>query len=106
MLLIHILDISKKINLYIKNYFVIFFVLFETLYFFRSSNLKDWVIEKSKGNIQESDIHTLTIQEMHKGGSDAVFNKLLSILPNQVLIVDTVDQNDLNIFVSGLLKVF
>lgn len=72
----------------------------------RSSNLKDWVIEKSKGKIQENDIHTLTISEMREGGPNLVANKLLQLRSNQVLIVDTIDQNDLNIFVSGLLEVF
>lgn len=42
---------------------------------------------------------------MREGGPDTVSKKLQLLRPNQVLIIDTVDQNDLTTFVSGLLQV-
>jgi hypothetical protein len=71
----------------------------------RSSNLKQWVIEKTKGRIKEEQIHPLTLTDLRHGGPNLVSSRLSSLSPGDVMIVDTIEQMDLNVFVAGLLKV-
>jgi hypothetical protein len=71
----------------------------------RSSNLREWVLEKSNGRIKEQKIHSITLTDLREGGPDIVSSKLRNMSPGDVMIVDTIEQMDLNVFVSGLLQV-
>jgi hypothetical protein len=62
-------------------------------------------MEKTNGRVKEDQIHPLTLTDLRCGGPDLVSSRLSSLPPGDVMIVDTIEQMDLNVFVSGLLKV-
>eukprot|EP00602_Paraphysomonas_sp_CaronLab_P010119 CAMPEP_0185029606 /NCGR_PEP_ID=MMETSP1103-20130426/16007_1 /TAXON_ID=36769 /ORGANISM="Paraphysomonas bandaiensis, Strain Caron Lab Isolate" /LENGTH=796 /DNA_ID=CAMNT_0027564415 /DNA_START=137 /DNA_END=2527 /DNA_ORIENTATION=+ len=71
---------------------------------YSSSDLREWVVEKSKGRIDSSRVHLLPLEEIRIGGAYRVQEVLYKLKPGHVLVVDVVDQDDLAVFVTGLLQ--
>lgn len=71
---------------------------------YRSSNLRDWVEEKTKERIARKDVFSISIDDIRVGGVERVKQKLLEIPPNGVGIVNAVSYSDMEVFVMGLLK--
>ena len=63
------------------------------------------MVEKSKGRIDSSRVHLLPLEEIRIGGAYRVQEVLYKLKPGHVLVVDVVDQDDLAVFVTGLLQV-
>ncbi|KAJ4858037.1 putative nucleotide-binding of sugar-metabolising enzyme domain-containing protein [Trichoderma breve] len=70
---------------------------------YRNSNLKDYVLEKSGGQIATSAIFSISLQDLRLSGVSGVTQKLLSMPPRSVVIVNAVADADMGIFVQGLL---
>lgn len=71
---------------------------------FKSSNLIDWVVEKSTGSISRNNIFSIALNDIRNGGSSLVTEKLESLPVGSVVVVNVVHQHDLNTFVLGLLQ--
>lgn len=71
---------------------------------YKSSNLRDWVVEKSKGSIPADVVKSLTIDTIRKGGADAVKDELMSFPRGSVVIVNAAATEDIDAVVLGLLK--
>ncbi len=71
---------------------------------YRSSNLKEWVIEKSGGAIRAEQIFSVSIDDLRLGGPDAVTRRLFSLPTGSVVIVNAASYRDLEVFVLGLLR--
>lgn len=71
---------------------------------FKSSNLKEWIIEKTKGAIQAKDITSISIETLRQKGPGEVFNVLSKINPGSAVIVNAASYRDLEVFTMGLLK--
>ena len=70
---------------------------------YKSSNLRDYVVEKSKGSITSEQVQSISIDDLRNGGPEAVAKKLLSFAPGCVVVVNAAVDSDMETFVQGLL---
>ncbi len=70
---------------------------------YRSSDLRQWVEEKSDGQIRASDVASVAIELIRSGGPKAVTHYLVGLRPRQVCVVNAASYHDLEVFVMGLL---
>ena len=70
---------------------------------YRNSNLVEYVVEKSKGSISAEEVRSITLNEIRNGGSSAVAQKLMNLKKGRVVIVNAVADEDMEVFVQGLL---
>ncbi|WP_307864271.1 four-carbon acid sugar kinase family protein [Agrococcus sp. TF02-05] len=61
---------------------------------YRSSDLRDWVAEKTEGRIARDEVAALTI-DVIRAGTDAVASFLRGLAPGTVVAVDVVDEHDM-----------
>lgn len=72
---------------------------------YRNSNLKDWVVEKSRGSITRDRVLSLPIETIRQpDGADAVKQRLLDAPKGSILIVNAAATEDIDVVVLGLLK--
>ncbi|MGB1253812.1 MAG: four-carbon acid sugar kinase family protein [Candidatus Promineifilaceae bacterium] len=71
---------------------------------YRASNLRDWVVEKSRGRISAESITSISLTTIRQGGVERVFEQLQQVADGQVVIVNAVTMCDLEIFTLGLLQ--
>lgn len=72
---------------------------------FASSNLKEWVEEKSGGKIAAATVSSVTIDDIRVGGPDRVAKVLAEVQPGSACIVNAASYGDMEVFVAALLKV-
>lgn len=70
---------------------------------YRSSNLKEWVAEKSGGRISAAQVASIRLDTIRQGGSAAVQQELMSLQNAQVCVVNAASYRDMEVFVAGLL---
>ena len=70
---------------------------------YRSSDLREWVEEKSGGRIRAGDVAAITLDEI-RAGADAVAAKLLPLTGGRCVVVDIIEESDLRSLALGLLK--
>lgn len=70
---------------------------------YSNSNLAKYVEEKSKGRISASDVGSISLDDIRRGGPSAVTKRLLE-LDKKVIIVNAVVDEDMEIFILGLLE--
>ncbi|RHZ59850.1 hypothetical protein CDV55_106099 [Aspergillus turcosus] len=70
---------------------------------YKSSNLRDYVMEKAPGRFAPEQLHSITIEDIRLGGPDAVYEKLMSFPKEGVVIVNAAAESDMHVFVAGLL---
>ncbi|MCR8669730.1 four-carbon acid sugar kinase family protein [Agrococcus sp. HG114] len=61
---------------------------------YRSSDLRDWVAEKSGGRVAPADVAALTIDAI-RSGTDAVVEFLRALPTGTTVVVDAVDEHDM-----------
>jgi uncharacterized protein YgbK (DUF1537 family) len=71
---------------------------------FRSSNLKEWVEEKTNGRITAGQVHSTSLEEIRIGGPVAVQKHLLELPKGSICIVNAVSTRDLEVFTLGVLS--
>lgn len=67
------------------------------------SNLKEWVEEKTKGNVKATQVISFSLEDIRLGGPQEVYNKLVMCHPGQICIVNAASYKDLEVFVMGVL---
>jgi uncharacterized protein YgbK (DUF1537 family) len=70
---------------------------------YRSSDLRDWVEEKTGGRISRDEVATITLTDIRVGGSDRVGEILAGLSRGQPVVVDTVEDADQQVVVLALL---
>jgi uncharacterized protein YgbK (DUF1537 family) len=70
---------------------------------YKSSNLRDYVMEKAPGRFFPEQLHSVTIEDIRIGGPQAVYEKLMSFPKEGVIIVNAAAESDMHVFVAGLL---
>lgn len=70
---------------------------------YKSSSLRDYVLEKAPGRFSDDQLCSVTIEEIRKGGPDAVCEKLMSAPKGGVVIANAAAESDMHVFVAGLL---
>jgi uncharacterized protein YgbK (DUF1537 family) len=71
---------------------------------YRSSNLREYVEEKTAGQVKAAEVASATLDDLRRGGPAAVTRKLLSLSGNSVGIVNAAAPRDLEVFVAGLME--
>ena len=71
---------------------------------FHSSNLVDWVMEKSKGTTSRDMIVSISLEDIRRGVPAEIADKLEALQHGSVVVVNAVHQHDLNAFVLGLME--
>ena len=69
-----------------------------------SSDLTEYVQEKSKGKIKAKNVVSITIKDIRKFGPSKVKEKLQLLSKNKVCIVNAFSQRDLDVFVAGFFE--
>jgi len=70
---------------------------------FHSSNLRDWVEEKTGGRIPSSSVYSISLDEIRLDGFKKVQQRLLELPKGSVCIVNAVSRRDLEVLTLGLL---
>jgi uncharacterized protein YgbK (DUF1537 family) len=78
---------------------------------YRSSNLRQWVEEKTQGRTLAAEVASITLDDLRRGaplglpplGAATVIEKLLALQNGAVCIVNAASMRDLQVFVLGLL---
>jgi uncharacterized protein YgbK (DUF1537 family) len=71
---------------------------------YRSSNLRKWVSEKYKGEIQPEQVLSISIHDLRTGGPPLVAQCLKGMQGGQVCVVNAASYRDVEVLVAGLLE--
>ncbi|MDT0348528.1 four-carbon acid sugar kinase family protein [Pseudonocardia charpentierae] len=71
---------------------------------FTASDLREFVAEKSRGTIAPGQVHSLTLDDIRRGGSQRVAEILAGVTDGAFVVVNAVDYADLDVVVLGLLE--
>lgn len=71
---------------------------------YRSSNLREWVSEKTGGRIPANAVRSLSIHDARRGGPDALLETILAGEPGSVTIVNAATRSDLDAATVALLR--
>ena len=70
---------------------------------YTSSNLRDFIAEKSRGTITSDEVHSISLDDIRLGGPDRVAEILGGVTGGAFVVVNATDYADLEIVVLGLL---
>ncbi|KAF4459628.1 putative oxidoreductase ygbj [Fusarium albosuccineum] len=73
---------------------------------YKSSNLRDYVVEKTKGSIPKERITSISLETIRKGGVESVLKQLLEDVKGQrpVIVINAAADEDVDVVVAALLK--
>lgn len=71
---------------------------------YKNSYLPSWVEEKSKGFWKKEDIFSISIEDIRGGGSNRIKELLFKINSGKLVVVDSLCDEDLEVFVLGLIE--
>lgn len=75
----------------------------DSVFGYRSSNLRDWVEEKTGGHTSSEDVASISIEDLRMGGPARVKERLLRLQRSKVGVVNAAGYRDVEVFVKGLL---
>ncbi len=70
---------------------------------YASSNLTEWVEEKTRGRFSAGDVPRVTLADIRQGGPGHVEDQLRAVQDGMPIVVNAVEYADLEVFVLGLL---
>jgi len=76
----------------------------DLIFGYNSSNLKEWIEEKTFGAINSREVISIDIETIRTKGIEAIVDILMTVENFQKVIVNAIDDSDLEIFVEGLIK--
>jgi len=75
----------------------------DSVFGYRSSNLCEWVEEKTGGRIRSKDVLPISIEEIRLGGPEEITERLMILKGSRVCVVNAAGYRDVEVFVKGLL---
>lgn len=75
----------------------------DAVFGYRSSDLHDWVEEKTAGRVKAATVASVSLDDIRQGGPTRVTERLLSLASGSVCIVNAASRRDLEVFTQGLL---
>jgi uncharacterized protein YgbK (DUF1537 family) len=75
----------------------------DSVFGYQSSNLCQWVEEKTGGKISAADVSAGSIKDLREGGPERVATILDQLQSGSICVVDAVSYRDLEVFILGLL---
>ncbi|MGQ9792426.1 MAG: four-carbon acid sugar kinase family protein [Anaerolineae bacterium] len=76
----------------------------DVVFGYRASNLREWVEEKTRGDVRASDVVSISIEDLRLGGPDRVVERLAALRNGNICVVNAASIRDLQVFVLGLLR--
>ena len=70
---------------------------------YMASNLRDWVAEKTNGQMAAQDVASVSISMLRSGGPEAVTDLLMTLDASRCCVVNAASYRDLEVFVQGWL---
>lgn len=70
---------------------------------FNHSNLRDWVQEKTGGQVVRSAVHSISLTDLRRGGPDRVAAVLAGVPAGGVCVGNAVSMRDVEVLVAGLI---
>ncbi|KAF2112216.1 hypothetical protein BDV96DRAFT_581370 [Lophiotrema nucula] len=71
---------------------------------YKSSDLRDWVVEKSKGKIERNRVQGLSLQDIRSGGPDKIGGILSNVERGTIIIVNSAAEEDMDVVILGILQ--
>jgi len=71
---------------------------------YRHSNLREWVAEKSGGQVPADSVVSVGLQDIREGGPGAVADTLTGVEGGRVIVVNAATYRDMDAFVWGLMQ--
>ena len=71
---------------------------------YSSSNLKEYIEEKSNGSIKKEDVWSISLDDLRSFNIDKIYGLLLKAENNQKIIVNAIDEKDVKLFCIALYK--
>ena len=71
---------------------------------YESSNLCDWIEEKSRGRVSSEEVISVSIDEIRIGGPDVVEEKLRQMNRSDMCIINSADMRDLDVVALAILR--
>ncbi|XP_075514401.1 uncharacterized protein LOC142549368 [Primulina tabacum] len=71
---------------------------------YKSSNLREWVEEKTGGRIPADSVASISIQLLRKGGPEAVCEYICSLKKGSTCIVNAASDRDMAVFAAGMIQ--
>lgn len=72
---------------------------------YRSSDLRDWVAEKTGGRVPANQVLAITLADLRDGGPDRVAELLSTVRDQQPVVVDAACDDDIRVLALALLRV-
>ena len=75
---------------------------------FKSSDLKQWVNEKTNGNYPIEKVISITLDDIRRGGPMAIWQKLRHVIAsgsNSIIVVNAISERDLDVVVLGMMLI-
>ena len=70
---------------------------------YRSSNLRQWVEEKTGGRVPSKAVVSISIEDIRRGGPEQVTRRLADLTREDICVVNAASYCDLEVFTQGLL---
>jgi len=77
----------------------------DSVFGYRSSNLRDWVEEKTRGRISSEDVLSISIEDVRMGGPAGITERLSRLQGSKICVVNAAGYRDVEVFVKGLLDI-
>lgn len=71
---------------------------------YQSSNLRDWVVEKTGGKVARERVVSLGLKDIREGGPDRIVELVESFEKGLIIVVNAAAEEDMDVVVLGLLK--
>ncbi len=71
---------------------------------YASSDLKEWVEEKSKGAFKKEEVISISLEELRSLDYDTIMSKLMEVKDFGKVIVNAVSYEDIKVFVTSLIR--
>ena len=71
---------------------------------YKSSNLREWVAEKSPGSISLDRVTSISLQTIRTGGPDAVKKQMLGLEKGSVVVINAASEEDMDAVILGILE--
>lgn len=71
---------------------------------YKSSNLREWVEEKTRGRVPAGSVSSVSIQLLRNGGPTAVCEHLCSLKKGSTCIVNAASDRDMAVFAAGMIQ--
>jgi uncharacterized protein YgbK (DUF1537 family) len=75
----------------------------DTVFGYHSSNLREWVEEKTNGKVAAATVFSISLEDIRIGGPERVTEKLLNLPQGSICIVNSASSRDLDVFTLGVL---